>query len=533
MTCFRSTSTPASIFRRTRRARTSTTSPTCRRSRRRCSTPTSARRARSVGWRSATRTRRPAPRRTASRALASQTEHVEGAPFGTRGGTSVVHTFPADGEYLFKVLVLSRDDRALRRRATRAASSIEISIDGERAARARHRSIHDGVGSQRRHRWRPNPIRVRAGPHRISAAFIPPSYQRVVAGPDHAAQVVAEQHSHRHGYGFSLLPHLRDLVVTGPFKPTGVSDSPARHAIFTCSVRRADGRRVRARDDRRASRDAGVPPSAHAGRYEVAHGVLRWRRHGDPRWHPPRLDTSPACGLRSRPSLPARILCSASSARPARRGRATTLSRERPRSRVAPVVLPLGRRRRTTSCCRSPTQGKLVDEAVLEPQVRRMLADPRREHARRRGSPRSGCGCQDLDKVQPGRPPIPRLRRAARAAHAARDGAVLRAARARRPQRARSVHRRLHVRQRAAGAALRDSERRRAGVPARQLTDEQRRGLLGQASVLMLTSHATRTSPVLRGKWVMEVLLGTPPPPPPPGVPDSRGDARTRRTAGC
>jgi hypothetical protein len=51
-------------------------------------------------------------------------------------------------------------------------------------------------------------------------------------------------------------------------------------------------------------------------------------------------------------------------------------------------------------------------------------------------------------------------------------------------------------------------------------TDEQRRGLLGHSSVLMLTSHATRTSPVERGKWVMEVLLNQPPPPPPPGVPD-------------
>src|SRR5690606_22828653 len=46
-----------------------------------------------------------------------------------------------------------------------------------------------------------------------------------------------------------------------------------------------------------------------------------------------------------------------------------------------------------------------------------------------------------------------------------------------------------------------------------------RRGVLGHASVLTLTSHANRTSPVLRGKWVMEVLMGSPPPPPPPGVP--------------
>jgi hypothetical protein len=52
------------------------------------------------------------------------------------------------------------------------------------------------------------------------------------------------------------------------------------------------------------------------------------------------------------------------------------------------------------------------------------------------------------------------------------------------------------------------------------LTDPLRRGLMAQASVLTLTSHATRTSAVDRGKWVMEVLLNSPPPPPPPGVPD-------------
>ncbi|HKK51777.1 MAG TPA: DUF1588 domain-containing protein, partial [Myxococcota bacterium] len=53
-----------------------------------------------------------------------------------------------------------------------------------------------------------------------------------------------------------------------------------------------------------------------------------------------------------------------------------------------------------------------------------------------------------------------------------------------------------------------------------QYADARRRGLLGQGSILTLTSHANRTSPVLRGKWVMEVLLGTPPPPPPPNVPE-------------
>jgi hypothetical protein len=61
--------------------------------------------------------------------------------------------------------------------------------------------------------------------------------------------------------------------------------------------------------------------------------------------------------------------------------------------------------------------------------------------------------------------------------------------------------------------------------------DDHRRGVLGQGSMLVQTSLAHRTSPVLRGKWVMEVLLGTPPPPPPPNVPDleATGEAKEGR----
>ena len=51
------------------------------------------------------------------------------------------------------------------------------------------------------------------------------------------------------------------------------------------------------------------------------------------------------------------------------------------------------------------------------------------------------------------------------------------------------------------------------------LADENRRGLLGQGSILTVTSYPNRTSPVLRGKWILENILGTPPPPPPPNVP--------------
>ncbi len=91
------------------------------------------------------------------------------------------------------------------------------------------------------------------------------------------------------------------------------------------------------------------------------------------------------------------------------------------------------------------------------------------------------------------------------------------------------LHRRLHVRERTPGAALRHPEGRRQPVPPRRpIPTPRRRGILGQGSVLVQTSLANRTSPVLRGKWVMEVLLGTPPPPPPPNVPalEETGEAK-------
>ena len=60
------------------------------------------------------------------------------------------------------------------------------------------------------------------------------------------------------------------------------------------------------------------------------------------------------------------------------------------------------------------------------------------------------------------------------------------------------------------------------------LNNEERRGLLGQGSILTATSYANRTSPVLRGKWVLENILGAPPPPPPPNVPDLKDDEQAK-----
>ena len=93
-------------------------------------------------------------------------------------------------------------------------------------------------------------------------------------------------------------------------------------------------------------------------------------------------------------------------------------------------------------------------------------------------------------------------------------------------QRARFSRCRLHVRQRAAGPALRNRGRARGTSSAACRSSRPARGgVLTQASVLTLTSNPTRTSPVKRGNWVLENLLGTPPPPPPPDVPELNDSA--------
>ena len=147
-----------------------------------------------------------------------------------------------------------------------------------------------------------------------------------------------------------------------------------------------------------------------------------------------------------------------------------------------------------------------------------MLADPRAEALATRFASQ-WLRLQDLDEITARRAScIPYCRQTLSAGAQARDRAVLREPRARGSQRARAAHGRLHVRQRADREALRHPQRHRHGVPARDGAG-YRRGILGHGSVLTLTSVADRTSPVMRGKWVMEVLLGSPPPPPPPNVP--------------
>jgi cytochrome c553 len=450
---------------------------------------------------------------------ASQREHIDGAPYGTRGGVSVVHTFPADGEYRFRVSFFHETTGALYgngRGALHTADApeqIEISIDGARVAlldidRWMSTSDPDGVN------LRTGPVAVSAGPHRVSAAFI-----RRLEGPVQdlisplewslASTSIAD------AYGFTTLPHLRDLASTGPFATTGVSDTPSRRKIFSCRPRTDAEQSVCARSI--VSRLA-----SHAFRRTASEA-----------------DVVPLMQLYKRGSAEAgfengiRTALEAILASP----RFVFRFEEQPATARSAAVYALGDNELASrlsfflwatapddELLRAAERGRLSAPGGLEREVRRMLAD-RRSDALATRFAGQWLRLQDLEKINPDVRFYPDFDDQLKSAmlretelffqHVVRDD---------RPVVELFSADYTYVNERLARLYRIPNV---VGPEFRkvQYQDDRRRGLLGHASILTLTSHADRTSPVLRGKWIMEVLLGSPPPPPPPNVPDLEATA--------
>jgi hypothetical protein len=164
------------------------------------------------------------------------------------------------------------------------------------------------------------------------------------------------------------------------------------------------------------------------------------------------------------------------------------------------------------------TEGKLKDPAVLEQQVKRMLADPRAQ-ALVSNFADQWLYLRNLKNIQPDFQNFPdfddNLRQAMRRETELFFGSII--------KEDRSALDLLN----ADYTFVNERLARHYGIPniygtdfrRVQITDPARRGLLGQASILTVTSMPNRTSPVNRGKWILTNLLGTPPTPPPPGVP--------------
>ena len=457
------------------------------------------------------------PRATASSAMysvprtASQSERVEGAPYGTRGGLSVVHTFPADGDYVFRTIYFHETTGAFAGGNARG-EQMEISIDGERVAlldidRFMHAGDPNGASMVT------EPIHVTAGPHRVSAAFIPPAFQGVAQDLISPLKWSLNSTSTASAYGFSLLPHLRDLVITGPEKATGVSETPIRRRIFTCQPKSSNEARACAQSI--LTRLAGSAFRRPLNDQDVKSLMALYDGSAKAN-DPSAFETGVRTGLQgilASPDFVFRFEPSPANAKP---GEAYRINDVALASRLSFFLWSAPPDHELLTLASS---GKLADKAVLERQVRRMLADPRAEAlATRFGS--QWLRLQDLDKVQPDVRQYPDFDEQLRVAM----------------RRETELFWQNLVRENRSVLELWNADytfmnERLAihyGVPnvsgnafrRVSYTDPQRRGLLAHASILTLTSHATRTSAVDRGKWVMEVFLHSPPPPPPPGVPD-------------
>jgi len=438
---------------------------------------------------------------------ASQTERVDGAPYGTRGGVSVMHNFPADGEYIFRFsfhhettgTAVGNGASALNT-TPEGPEQVEISVDGERVAlmdmdRWMHVSNPESV------EMRTPPIAVPAGSHRVTAAFIMKAdgpVQDLISPHDWSLASTAIAGT----YGVMSLPHLRDLVVVGPENVTGVSDTPTRRAVFSCRPTAASiierlgtqaFRRGLTEDDRDALLGF-YDYGAEDGGFEIG------------------IRTALEAMLAS-PHFVFRFEEAPGDVRP---GGQYPIRDEDLAVRLSYFLwgLPPDPQLRELA-----ERGELSDADVLEDQVRRMLADPRAEAL----GPRFAAQwlrLQDLDKVHPDVRLEPDFhQQLADAMLEETERFFTSIVREDRPMFElysadyTYLNERLAVHYGIEGVTGDDF--RRVSYP-----DDSRRGLLGHASVLTLTSHAGRTSPVLRGKWVMEVMMGTPPPPPPPGVPD-------------
>jgi hypothetical protein len=402
----------------------------------------------------------------------SQREHTEGLPFGTHGGILINHDFPLDGEYTFKVKAstgLPYDHRI---------QDIEVTVDGAPVAAAKI-SYYD-AGELR--------IKVNAGPRSVGIAFS----ERDYTGVNELFQTPPNN------IGIS------SVTITGPFNPAGPGDTPSRRRIFVCRPA------------------AGEDELPCAGKILSTLATRAWRR--------PLTDDDleKLLGFYQRgrndggdfdygvEMALARILV----------GVDFVFRFEKEPARLPPGVsyrisdLELASRLSFFLWSSIPddelldlaVRGKLHEPAALAQQTRRMLADPRSQ---------------------------------ALATNFAGQWLALREVKNAPAQVAGNIRQSFHQETELLFESILREDRslltllnadytfvderlaKHYGIPnvygsqfrRVAITDENRRGLLGQGSFLLVTSVADRTSPVARGKWILENLLGTPAPIPPPNVP--------------
>jgi mono/diheme cytochrome c family protein len=440
---------------------------------------------------------------------ASQTGQNEALPPGTRGGLTALHTFPLDGEYVIKVKLLEINLGSIR--GLEYQHQLEVTVDGERVLLAPVGGPDDYTQSSLNATNVVNSlaerlqvrVTVRAGQRSVGAAFLqkPASQGGNRLQPFLRSTLIATDHLG--------LPHVENVTVTGPFNPTGASETPSRRRLFICAP-------TKPREEKSCAEKIISTLARRAYRRPVAESdlssLMRFYEAGRREGH---FDRGIEMALRAvlvSPKFIFRIEHDPAGVTPGAPYRVSDVELASRLSFFLWSSIP------DEELLDAASRGRLRKAGDVDRQVRRMLADPR---SRALVSNFAGqwLHVRNLRSTLPDKNDFPdfddNLRQAFEreldlfiGSVIAEDRSVLDLMTADYT----FVNERLAKHYRIPNVYGPDF--RRVSV-----TEDARRGLLGKGGILLVTSHADRTSPVVRGKWVLDNLIGTPPPPPPPDVP--------------
>jgi hypothetical protein len=438
----------------------------------------------------------------------AQDAHIEGLPLGTRGGLLIRDNFPLDADYQINVVLLRNVLGYMK--GLEWPHELEITVDGERvftapvggeddnrASDANFAAAADMIDMRLRAR-----IPIKAGPRQIGVAFIRKNSAESVEP--------LELHSYDHDLqNMNGIPLVDHVDITGPLDAMSPGDTPSRRRIFICRPASASeeapcARRILSTIARRAYRGPVTASDVdllmnffESGRKKAGfeYGIQNALHV---------ILSTPRFLFRSEPD-PGNVAS----------GTNYSLGDLQLASRLSFFLwssIP------DDELLAVAEQGRLRTPAVLEAQVKRMLADPKSD-ALVKNFAGQWLFLRNLQSARPDGKTFPdfddNLRQAFRRETELFFESIMREDR--------NVIELLtadytFVNERlAAHYGIRNvygSHFRRVRLP-----DENRRGLLGHGSVLTVTAYPNRTSPVLRGKWILENVLGTPPPPPPATVP--------------
>ena len=435
----------------------------------------------------------------------TQESHLPGLPLGTRGGLSAPYAFPQDGEYDIRVFLFRNFTGVVSGLDEDRPHELLVLLDREPVDTFTIRKPANGDDTLLDKNLKVR-VRVKAGPHNLAAAFV----QEGSSLPDTLRQPPIARYNDRR-YPRSG-PGINMISVTGPYAPRGPGDTPSRRRLFVCQPAGPDKRQYQG-----CAREILSTLMRRAYRRPVTEtdveGPMAFYREGRAEGN---FDAGIAMALSAVLANPEFLLRVESDPESIPASGVYQVSDLELASRLSFFLwssIP------DDELLQAAVEGKLSQPGELEKQTRRMLADHRSFNLATNFAGQ-WLRLRNIDAITPStsifRDFDDNLRQAFRKETELFFDSVLR-----------EDHSVLTF-IKSDYTFLNERLAKHYGIPnvygsrfrRVSLTPESRRGgLLRQGSVLSVTSYATRTSPVLRGVFVLRNILGAPPPPPPPNVP--------------